>query len=300
MHKYWIVFSVLGLLGTVSAQLDNIDREEYQSLVDRLCHAHTSYPLELSLEEASTLYHQSMDCLFSQASVQAVNARNNAARTKLKSFFLEGERYNFTSDQTFEDIVWETANRENCSSLEAIIKAQLNNPSPENGYKSRCVADNTIGLEDLYTQVGTQDQEIRNYRSQIEMPFSACKVTETALNEYCAYSQYMTWKARDETTVQALADRSIRSNLDFTNNQLSQFQAALQQERAAVKQTLDLALETYQRFEASYAEHLWWQLLRVGLEKINHRSQLVREALSVWSYKFHDSNTTNCTYGCSQ
>jgi hypothetical protein len=261
VKNFLILFFVFSIFIPVTrAELSDKFRDNFTNIVRDLCHNSNPemYDLERSVEEVSTEYHSLQNNIFKAAfstSMKRTNKQKNSSFAKDLP-----ELRNWLKNAEFSSEV-------NVKSVQAM--------QSQEGFETQC-EDKLLDAEGMFL-----DEVI------------SCKVTETVLNEFCAYEKFLWAKTRDDRTLIQLARERNEENkllpeessvLDETIK--NEFKSELGKARQALSDTLYL----YQRFEQSYRIHSQLVVLQNQLIKVRDRlGQKYLPAFSLFPNKFIDA-----------
>lgn len=239
-------------------------RQEYLPLVDEMCHsfmlneiAAGGHVLDAEYPVVREKYHEVMACVFETAIVDATNEMNEEFR---EIFAVLGTGYD-PKDRELKGPCgayhYETA----------VYKVQK-----DLGYKTLCIRED-------------------NEEALVNKLYSACHVSEIALNEYCGYQEYLKWKPLDrsiEAEFKILMKGIPQESGDSQGYRGGQF-AIMEVENERSLRTLESTLKQYHEFEQAYRLHLWKVVLVESLKLIQEKSSIVRNAMERWFPKFYDA-----------
>ncbi len=253
------------LLGTFIFQvpaafsLDSGLRDNFAEMTQKqLCHSSLSYSLDEPLVQAQEKYQKKINCLFNDAMAQSIN-HMNADFTRIWK--------EIPSTANFEDI----ERNDECTpseNMQETIKSQINN-----GYESMCPTE--------------------DYNPTIDKFYSACHVTETVMNEFCAYQEYIEWKILDESHAEKQFEE--KTNVGFfeaDRGNKGKHRAELEKSKKALFETL----YRYQKWEQNYRFHMWLTTIWEALKKTHAMSTILRKAI----YKFPDKFNYAASELCDQ
>lgn len=232
--------------------VDDEFRDQFQDMLTKqdLCHASKGYSLDTTFEDASAEYQKLMNCLFNDAMQESVNRMHADFRKTLNKVVNKSPR-------ELKDITFET---KDCS-LQGIQASQA-----RNGYDSLC--------------------ETEGANPTIDENYSSCHVAETAMNEFCAYQEYLEWKkidyksfAKEYPTQYFYNDYNTR-DVEIRNQKISQYSNELQKSKKAV----DEMIYRYQKWEQGYRIHMWFISI---LESLKETRRMLNE-LKIGVYQFPD------------
>ncbi len=228
-------------------------RENFPQMVaNELCYSALPYSLDMQYAEAHERFQKETNCLFNDAMAQSVNLINADFKQKWAEI---------PSNLNFEDI----EPPEECS-LAQTIATQV-----ENGYQSICPT--------------------AEYNPTIDKFYSTCMVTETIMNEFCGYQEYLEWKNYDDFKSEGIFEskdyytfNERRQNLELDH-------------KAEIKRTyeaLDEALYRYQKWEQNYRLHMWLITIWEALKKTQAMTTILRKAIYHFPDKFNFASSELC------
>ena len=243
------------LFADVSAKVGEKIRTDFPQIVQELCQSSLTYSLDKNLEEESKKYHDRMNCLFNHAMSDAVNDMNREFSKKWNKI---------PQSASFENISF---SGEGCSSLKQVQRIQITK-----GYQTLCDTEGENPTVDT-----------KNY--------SACKVTETAMNEFCAYQEYLEWKYFDDYRSEGIFDSTL---LFGFNERFEEEKFRHESELAKAKRALEEMLYRYEKFEQQNRIHMWLVTVRAALEKTRDLLTEIRKAVYKFPDKFNYAASKNC------
>lgn len=121
--------------------------------------------------------------------------------------------------------------------------------------------------------------------------FSSCRVAETALNEYCAYRQYLYYKSQDETSF--FEEESFATPLEAVSLRNGRIQYFRKEEKDS-ERALQATIEYYKDFESSYETFVWLSALRESLLATRSLMVSLRTNFNVLPAKFENASSRIC------
>lgn len=233
-------------------------RERFPIVIEEMCHSSVIYSLDMPLETAKKLYHETQNCLFDQSVVSSVNSMNKDFKSLFKKF-----KSDFSEPKL-------SIKAKNCKKGR-IFSMQEMTPI-DHGYISRCMEGNSV-----------------------KTIYSACHVSETAWNEFCAYQEYLSWKKIDDSLQTEF--NSQKENLSTASDWRSyreKMEKNLELELNNSKKTLEESLRQYQHFEQNYRSHLWLEVIKAALKITRKKTKDIKTAIEKWPSKFHDRASSIC------
>lgn len=233
-------------------------RERFPIVIEEMCHSSVVYSLDMSLETAQKLYHETQNCLFDQSVVASVNSLNKNFKLLFKKF---------KSDFSMSKL---SIKAENCKK-QRIFSMQERTPM-DHGYISRCKEGDSV-----------------------KTIYSACHVSETAWNEFCAYQEYLSWKKLDDSlqTEYNVQKEGVTTAMNW-NSLRKKAQMNLDSELRNSQQTLEESLRQYQHFEQNYRSHLWLEVIKSALKITRKKTKDIKTAIAEWPNKFHNRASSIC------
>ncbi len=253
-----VLFSIF--IPITRAELSDKFRDNFPDIVRELCHNSNPemYELTRSVEEVSAEYQTLQNGIFTDAFSQSMNRTNKQKDRRfsqdLPDLYLWLKNAEFTSE----------------TSVKLIQSAQV-----VNDFETQC------------------DDKLSDSRGTFLDGFIACRVTETVLNEFCAYEKFLWAKIRDDKTLlETVRERNAGSEL-LSEEQSStdkilknEFQHELDKSRRGVWDTLYL----YQKFEQNYRVHAQLVVLQNQLIKAKQRfGKKYLPAFDLFPTKFIDA-----------
>jgi len=130
--------------------------------------------------------------------------------------------------------------------------------------------------------------------------YSVCHVSETAMNEFCAYQEYLEWKicdyksfSREYPVSDFDNDYNVRDEIKRTERQ-DTYRKEIQKSR----KTLYEMIYRYQKWEQNYRIHLWLVTILDALKETRSMLQELRKAVYVFPDKFNYAASEICDQGC--
>jgi len=147
-------------------------------------------------------------------------------------------------------------------------------------------------------------------------PYSACRVTETVLNEWCGYRLYLWGKLRDKTLIkdyEASVVTEGESPFELESHEaqtapiiqsvktpqyaqsVSQFRTLqIEHEYTKAHQALLQMLEVYRLYEHQHRKHVWNQHIKKSLLSISSKMYSFRKAYYKFPEKFINASAKRC------
>ena len=239
-----------------ATDLDPLLRENFSDMIDQLCHSSLTYNMGQPFLENKERYQKTMNCLFNDAMQRSVNEMNADFRPILKSII------RYASNRQLEDVSFDASF---CVGLENIQTKQRSKQ-----YETTCDApDNPTVMK----------------------PYAACRVSETALNELCAYEEYLEWKMLDYQSFRNEFDEEMGSNQFKSMEMWEREKNQHKKELILVKKTLDEMLYRYQKWEQNYRMHMWFVAIIEGLKQTRDLLTELRKAIDVFPTKFNNATS---------
>ncbi len=235
-------------------------REAFPDMVQKeLCHSSLKYNLDEKYEDARDKYHNRINCIFNNAMATSTNDMNN-------SFTLEWAKIPKYPKYEYID--------ENQTCTIADIRAQ----QKKNGYKTLCPT--------------------KGDNPTIDKPYSSCSATETVMNEFCAYQEYLEWKKRDDTSLLNEFYESGETRVPLNVNvgkRENLTNRRFQNEINRSKKALNEMTSQYQDWEQQYRMHQWLDTILTALKKTRDLTSELRRAIYYkWPDKFNYSASELC------
>lgn len=200
-------------------------------------------------------YQSMVNCLFDDAFGQAVNKTNNTITNSLSQNFAELHN---TQIYNLQECVQGVQNN-----LWSIQERQ-----ESLGFTSDCSGE---ALGKFY---------------------SACRVTETVLNELCGYQNFLTAKSRDFKSF-----RKEKSNYRIEkNNQKTAFNEKSAKYLVEIEKSQKAFLSTvtlYKNFIHNYRIHAWIVAIKTKLKSVTGTWQKIHQAIETFPTKFIDASSVN-------
>lgn len=251
---------------------DDIDpalREQFAEMVTKkdLCHASQSYHLDIIFEEARDKYQKHMNCLFNDALQQSVNRMHGDFRKTLANIVERNSR-------GLEDLSFST---DGCS-LQGIQAKQK-----AHGYETLC--------------------ETEGENPTVDEFYSVCHVAETAMNEFCAYQEYLEWKKLD---YESFSREYPAENFNYDYNErdtvkrkqkVAEYDTELQKSKKALYEMIF----RYQKWEQNYRIHMWFISILDSLKETKRMLNELKIAVYQFPDKFNNaaSDACECANACS-
>lgn len=256
--------------GRVNADLDKNFRENFTKITQEQCFNSVPYSVDdLSgfslvhiIEGEEDIYewnchhgrcqeyHKLVSCVFGDAFQQAINKVN--------------EEIQLYTGENFEKILPDTDKIWDKESCQEITLSGIQNDQEILGFKTSCSENN---LTDSY---------------------SACRVTETVLNEFCGYQNFLTAKAKDWKSFKNERELHIR------NNELSLFNSQANNYLKEISKTKQAFLDTsflYKDFIHNYRIDAWLWVINSKLEETASDFTRIMNVIKTFSTKFIDANS---------
>lgn len=261
-----ILFLLITLAwGSVAfAELDKDFRPEFPQLLKDLCYSTVDYDLDRPFEVVKAEYHQTQNCIFDDAFYQTT-----------KRIFKE--IHEETSGQGTEGL--EVALEYNTLGNQCDKKAsEIRRLQEANGLRTRCL-----------TPEQTDD---RNTYQTLQQPYSACRVGEIALAEWCGYQKYLWAKMNDEKTfaTQTEVGKSVY-NFEDWKKQSDQRKAEYRYESEKSRQGLLDTITFYRKFEQNYRLHAWLKAVENRLKRSRELWVKMRAIFDLYPEKFINAAT---------
>lgn len=262
----WVFFP-----GFIYAQID-IDsklRDQFKDIITKqdLCHASQGYALDTIFEEARDTYQELMNCLFNDAMQQSVNRMHGDFRKTLSDIVQRNNR-------SLEDLTFKA---DSCS-LQGIQSKQA-----AHGYSTLC--------------------ETEGENPTVDEFYSACHVAETAMNEFCAYQEYLEWKKLDYESF-SKEYSSSDFNYDYNERDTGKLVEKINEydnELRKSKKTLYEMIFRYQKWEQNYRIHMWFISILDSLKETKRMLNELKIAVYQFPDKFNNaaSDACECANACS-
>ncbi len=262
MKKILLVlgFSLIGAITPVYAELPEKVRDNLSDIIKDYCHSSIEYLIEDTMgtrdadnkkwleEEGGKAYefHKTLGCIFDSALKELTEKQKLIA----EKAFGKGVPLPIKTFVLGED----------CESLRLEL-IQTNQVT--NGFESKCEKSET---------------------SEISRSYSACRVAETVLQEWCGYDMFLYAKQQDE---KSFLDSSTSAKT--SNEGADSFRSEknrIEEERARVERTIFATLNWYQELESAVTQDSWLVAIKVQLEKISNQWAGMRFALGTFVDKF--------------
>jgi hypothetical protein len=198
------------------------------------------------------------------------------------------QEYKTTINCLFDDAFEQTVNKTN-----AEIKEYTNDK-----YKNLKDTKLSKGKDcSILTLTNIQEQqEALKFKTSCEgkelsKPYSACRVTETILNELCGYNNFLEAKAQDYLSFSNENEKITRSS----TKSMSEFKAKKKLYRREIEKTQKSFLSTvylYKNFIHNYQKHAWLVAIKTKLETPRRFWQKIRRAIETFPAKFKDASST--------
>lgn len=220
-------------------------------------------------EDAQKRYQGLMNCLFNDAMQQSVNKMHEDFRPILASIVPK------PSPRVLEDISFATEAPEGAvCKLEEVQALQS-----AHGYETLC------------------DTESDN--PTVDKMYSSCRVAETAMNEYCAYQEYLEWKKGDHKSfTKEFPPKEIGFSGSAQKGKYNERKALYQKEIEESKETMDEMLYYYEKWEQNYRMHLWFLVIQDALVQSREMLKELRHAVYLFPNKFNYAASQICDQGC--
>ncbi len=238
MKKIFITISLFSVFIPITkAELSDKFRDNFSNIVQELCHNSNleMYELERDVPEVSEEYHKLQNDIFKDAFSSSVKRTNKQKNRNFSKDLPELE--DWLKDVEFKSDV-------NVKSIQAM--------QTQEGFETQC-EDKLLDSDTMFL-----DEVI------------ACRVTETVLNEFCAYEKFLWAKIRDDETLFKTV-RKRKENSELLSEQQSKIDETIKNEFRnelnKARQALIDTLYLYQKFEQSYRIHAQLVVLQNQLTK---------------------------------
>lgn len=259
--KIFRIAFFLGILAFVSqtgfARLDEGYRENFPEILETLCASSVSYSVddEVGLSFLSEIqtecqngkckeYHDTMQCVFSSAFSETIDQLGKTVKgaSEVKSFDQIMNRYSFSFDE---------------DSCQGKTVGEIQNKQRKNGFRSTCTE--SPHLQSIY---------------------SACRVAETALLEFCGYQKFLMSKMNDRISYK-------QEHPDYQGADVPLVvREAYYSELRKAESTLTQMLEYYRNFQQKYWLDIWLTALVEEIRPLQARLVRIWENIATFPDKF--------------
>ena len=318
---------VLLWAGNVSASLDPEVRDHYADFVQKMCFSVGNYALDRPLDDAELEWRQAANDADLERTDQQISAAgflsSEKSNFKNRKKLLTQQKQSLTSYAQDKMVAEEYHARINCILNDAYaVAVQEINAEVLQAY-DRYDAERELPLEDFeaktqgcfsgaagggdsYLQMVQRQQEKLRQKNglqktacdtggefpTVETPFSACRVGETVMAEFCGYRAYLTAKKLDDQTlIETSSDGKIGyGQASGSRARIEEIDAELQKAEQALFESLD----RYRRFEQRYRLHAYLVAIRETLTTANKKLSDFREAFNLFPDKFINASSETC------
>jgi len=248
---------------TCGAELDASFREAFPDLIQNLCASSIRYDLtdtdegvdfekKIEIFERKRLeYHQKINCILNEAMSATMEVVNSTVEAEAENRFL-------ALDTPLEV-------PQECQGVFAQTQAfQENMRRANNRPRTAC--------------------DPNGENPNLQLPYSACRVAEMMLTEWCGYQKYLWAKRKDDTSFLETSSRlKTFSDLAQELNALEDF---LTHELEKSRQALNDTIFFYQKFEQNYRLHSWLRAIHPALRLANQSIARIRGVINTFPTKF--------------
>ncbi len=254
MKKTFFVFGIclLGVISPVRAELPQKVRENFSDIVKDYCHSRVDYSLEEPIGEWDNgwtgqpqKFHKTVGCIFDSALEEVIKHEKEEAQRA------------FRSNLPIEIFIPE-------GDCQPKFLAIVQGEQEANGFVSEC-----------------EKSEI----AEISQIFSACRVAETVLQEWCAYDLFLYAKMQDEESFRDQG-KDLGIVMGSRNLNFGAVQTKIQEERFRAEKAVMESLQWYQEAESASRQNAWLIALREELKTIQGDWAKIRSALGTFVDKF--------------
>jgi len=252
--------SVLVLVGhsiiicqTALAKVDESFRKGFPALVTNLCASSIDFNLDQDFESAKSVFHYKINCLLNDAMAESVKGINKEV------------------SDTFGAKLW-----------------GLDSP-PEERAECQGMLNETQGLQQnirLQNDLPPTVCDINDEYETVKVSYSACRVAETVLSEWCAYQKYLWAKKKDDESLFKTKSGQTLGELEKGQTNLK---ASIQEELEKTHQVLLDTLYFYQTFEQDYRFHAWLIAIKQGLYLASAKTSMLQLIMKTWPTKFKNA-----------
>ncbi len=253
-------FSLVGAIVPVHAELPTKVRDNLSDIIKDYCHSSVTYSINDFIgtwdtenntwaedEGKAQEFHKTVGCIFDSALKELTEKEKLVAEKSFDTGSLPIKTFSLEAE---------------CSGLESLESIQLTQEA--NGFDSKC-------------QEGKKIKEISQF-------YSACRIAETVLQEWCGYDLFLYTKMQDEESFYE-SQKSVVSH----NELAARFRAEkkkMEEERERVERTVFATINWYQQAETAMTQDAWLVAIQSQLEKINKQWATMRSALGTFVDKF--------------
>jgi hypothetical protein len=256
VKKIGIVFALcfLGFISPVRAELSQKVRDNFSDIEKDYCNSRISYSLSDVLgtredgwsdEGKANEFHTTVDCLFDSALEEVTEKQKGFVQSAFSAVDLPIRTFSLPG------------------ACQPNFLAVVQGEQEAKGFVSRCV-----------------QSEI----PEISQSFSACRVAETVLQEWCGYDLFLYSKIQDEESFYKLQPSRFSKNEMVDNFRIEQ--RRLERERREVEKAVMDSIQLYQETEYAYRQSTWLVALREELRVIQGDWAKLRSALGTFVDKF--------------
>lgn len=250
---------------TVNANLDKNFRENFAEFTQKQCFNSIRYTVDDIVGFAKNEdnqwechkgkcqeYQNAINCLFDDALEQGINKVNK-------------EIYNYTGDKFAELKNTKIVDKQSCREI-TLAKIQSDQESLK--FQSDCSGD---------------------FLSQ---EYSACRVTETILNELCGYQNFLAAKASDRISFSHEQGGDIGSQIS-RDSEFRALQSQYLKESSKSQKSFLEGVKLYKNFIHNYRVHAWLIAIKGKLKEITGQWQKIHNAIETFPSKFIDASSVN-------
>jgi len=267
--KKLYIFLVLFLFPCVGfARLDKNFEKNFPDIIIKYCQSTIDYTLDRKFETVKEEFHETINCTINDA----ISTQGNNIAQKVKNH---------------------VANAWPITALEI----------PEKFTSQSCSAKEMQDKSKKMKSIPSSCGDIER-RETIEEDYSACRIGEQILREWCGYQKFLWAKSNhDESTGEWIrkltTDQKKYLSMEKADNsalgylQLKEkYQELLDTEYKKTQQAIVDTIFFYQKYEQNYRLHAWFIAVREGLKKTNQLLTSFRETMNIYPLKFINATTS--------
>ncbi len=264
--RYFILMATLLTISAVSAEDlgEAGDQKILEFVENEVCFSAHSYSLSMTVEKASDHFHDNMQCFFDSASKELTGSLNKSFRSRFQAVHSERELMLVNEDLTG----CQSKKTDKILTAKKVISIQKQKKQAR-GFESGCENEKGTG--------------------SLTNPYSSCTVTEAALNELCAYQEYLHFKQNNRSLNQEAKEEGREVVPLNTINYQEENQDFAEAEKTIAQSAVLNAITHYNQFESSYRFELWQTLLYDTYLVTRSKLKIIKTAVDKWPAKFHNA-----------
>ncbi len=256
MRKFISVLVLVGhsiiICQPALAKVDENFRKGFPDLVRNLCASSIDFNLDQNFESAKSIFHHKVNCLVNDAMIESVKGINKEVT------------------DTFGSELW---------SLD----------TPAENAECQGMLNETQGKQQnirLQNDLPPTICDVTDEYDTVKVSYSACRVAETVLSEWCAYQKYLWAKKKDDQSLFKTKSGQTFEELERGQTNLKE---SIQEEMDKTHQALLDTLYFYQTFEQDYRFHSWLVAIKQGLYLSTAKTSMLQLIMKTWPAKFKNA-----------